>query len=72
VAHGREQEGDLLLVMAHIARLVHVTDKEGSGLSGDGAASAPAINLGHTSEREFVGRASLRYSGSRLQLIGSH
>ena len=41
------------------------------GLSGDGAASAPAIDLGHASEREIVGLALLRLSGSRIRLIRS-
>lgn len=39
------------------------------GLSGDGAASAPAIDLGYASEREIVGRAVLCVSGSCIRLI---
>lgn len=36
------------------------------GWSGDGVASAPAFDLGNASEREIVGRAVLRLSGSRF------
>lgn len=39
------------------------------GLSGDGAASAPAIDLGYASEREILGHALLRLSASCIRLI---
>jgi len=39
------------------------------GLSGDGAASAPAIDLGFAADHEIVGRAILRLSGSRIRLV---
>jgi len=39
------------------------------GLSGDGAASAPAIDPGYAPEREIVGRAHLRASGSRIRIL---
>lgn len=38
-------------------------------LSGDGAASAPAIDLGFAAEHEIVGRAVLHLSGNRLRPI---
>jgi len=41
------------------------------GLSGDGAASAPAIDLGFAAEHEIAGRAVLRLSGNRLRLVRS-
>jgi hypothetical protein len=39
------------------------------GLSGDGAASAPAIDLGVVADHEIVGRAVLRLSGNRIRPI---
>jgi len=39
------------------------------GLSGDGPASAPAIDLGHASECEIVGRAHFRLCGRRIRSI---
>ena len=39
------------------------------GLSGDGAASAPAIDLGFAADHEIVGRAVLRLSGNRLRTV---
>ena len=39
------------------------------GLSGDGAASAPTIDLGIAADHELVGRAVLRLSGNRVRLI---
>lgn len=38
-------------------------------LSGDGAASAPAMDLGFAADHEIVGRAILRLSGNRIRLI---
>jgi hypothetical protein len=42
------------------------------GLSGDGAASTPAIDLGYASGQEIVGRAVLYVCGSSIRLIGRH
>ncbi len=39
------------------------------GLSGDGAASAPAIDLGFAADHEIAGRAVLRLSGNRVRAI---
>ena len=39
------------------------------GLSGDGAASAPAIDLGFVADHEIVGRAVLRLSGNRIRPV---
>ncbi len=41
------------------------------GLSGDGATSAPAIDLGLAADHEIVGRAILSLSGNRIHLIRS-
>lgn len=38
-------------------------------LSGDGAAFAPAVDLGFTYEQEIVGRAVLRVPGSRIRPV---
>jgi hypothetical protein len=47
-------------------------DKAGRfGLSGDGAASALAVDFGFTSEQEIVGRAVLRVAGSRIRPVSS-
>ncbi|TAJ84856.1 MAG: hypothetical protein EPO10_25790 [Reyranella sp.] len=47
-------------------------DRDGRfGLSGDGPASAPAIDLGCASEREIVGRVVLRLSCKTICLIHS-
>lgn len=64
VACIRRRDGPML------AKRVGDHDSQGRfGLSGDGAASARAIDLGYASDRKIVGRVLFRLSESRIRLI---
>lgn len=70
----RPRQGDVACIRRGdgpmLIKRLGARDENGQfGLSGDGAASAPAIDLGYASEDEIVGRAVIRMSGSHLCLM---
>lgn len=72
----RPREGDVACIRRGVApmlikRLGACGGDGRFGLSGDGAASARAIDLGHASEREIVGRAVLCLSRNRIRPLRS-
>jgi hypothetical protein len=71
----RPQPGDVACIRSGggepmlIKRLITRDGNARFGLAGDGAASAPAIDLGYASEREIVGRRRFPVSDNRIRVM---